>query len=404
MTTHFSADGQGYKNLTTSRGSNQSGVRAHNERLVLSTIRRNGPLAKAEIARRTGLSIQTSAVIVRALEQEGLLKRGEPLRGRIGQPSVPMGLAPDGAFFFGLKIGRRSADIVLLNFIGDVLDGAHLVYDYPRLDEILAFALPAIAGMRASLPQGRLAGLGIAIPFRIWDWARLAGAPAGQMDEWRTRDIRAELETRLGLPVYLQNDASAACGAELAFGKGPRPQDFLHFFIGYFIGGGLVLDNRLYTGLSGNAAALGSLPIAQADGSYRQLADTASLCLLERALILAGKSGESLWGPPDDWVVDADLLETWMEETCRSLSVAIISSCCVVDVATVLIDGWLPGSIRGEIARRTAAFLNEIDAPGIEKPEIREGTIGPHGRSLGAASLPLSDRYLVDLNAVLVAG
>ncbi|TCT33075.1 ROK family transcriptional regulator [Martelella mediterranea] len=404
MTTHFSGDGQGHKDLTTSRGSNQSGVRAHNERLVLSTIRRNGPLAKAEIARRTGLSIQTSAVIVRSLEQEGLLKRGEPVRGRIGQPSVPMGLAPDGAFFFGLKIGRRSADIVLLNFIGEVLDSAHLVYDYPRLDEMMAFVLPAVARMRTAVPQERLAGMGIAIPFRIWDWARIAGVATGQMDAWRTRDIRAELEASIGLPVYLQNDASAACGAELAFGKGERPPDFLHFFIGYFIGGGLVLDNRLYTGRSGNAAALGSLPIAQADGSYCQLADTASLCLLERAMNLAGQSSECLWGPPDDWLVEDSLLEPWLDETCRSLAVAIIASCCVVDVGTVLIDGWLPDNVRAEIVARTAAILERTDAPGIEKPEIAEGTIGPNGRSLGAASLPLSDRYLVDLNAVLVAG
>ena len=404
MTTHFAGQEKSFRKLTTSRGSNQSGVRAHNERLVLSTIRSNGPLAKAEIARVTGLSIQTSAVIVRSLEQEGLLKRGEPVRGRIGQPSVPMGLAPDGAFFFGLKIGRRSADIVLLNFIGEVLESAHLVYDYPRLDDMLAFVLPAIARMRATVPQDRLAGLGIAIPFRIWDWARIAGAPDGQMDEWRARDIRAELEASLGLPVYLQNDASAACGAELAFGKGERPQDFLHFFIGYFIGGGLVIDNRLYTGRSGNAAALGSLPIARKDGGYRQLADTASLWLLERALAEAGKSTESLWGKPDGWVIDAAIMEAWIEETCSGLAIAIVAACSVVDVGTVLIDGWLPGDIRAEIVRRTAAYLSEIDAPGIEKPELREGTIGPNGRSLGAASLPLSDRYLVDLNAVLVAG
>ena len=404
MTTHFSGEGQEYKGLTTARGSNQSGVRAHNERLVLSTIRRNGPLAKAEIARMTGLSIQTSAVIVRSLEQEGLLKRGEPVRGRVGQPSVPMGLAPEGAFFFGLKIGRRSADIVVINFIGEVLGSAHLVYDYPRFDDMLAFVLPAIGRMRASLPQDRMAGLGIAIPFRIWDWARLAGVPAGEMDEWRTRDIRAELKASLGLPVYLQNDASAACGAELAFGRGARPQDFLHFFIGYFIGGGIVIDNRLYTGRSGNAAALGSLPIAQADGSYRQLADMASLCLLERALQDAGQSSESLWGPTGKWVVEDSMLETWLDQTCRCLAIAIIASCSVVDVGAVLIDGWLPGPVRAEIVARTAAILKEIEAPGIEKPEVLEGTIGPNGRSLGAASLPLSDRYLVDLNAVLVAG
>ena len=68
------------------RGSNQSGMRDHNERLVLSLVRQNGALAKSDIARITGLSAQTVSVIMRSLEQDRLLLRGEPVRGRIGQP------------------------------------------------------------------------------------------------------------------------------------------------------------------------------------------------------------------------------------------------------------------------------------------------------------------------------
>ena len=56
-----------------SGGANQIRVRAHNERLVLSLVRRHGALSKADIARRTGLSAQTVSVIMRALEKEGLL-------------------------------------------------------------------------------------------------------------------------------------------------------------------------------------------------------------------------------------------------------------------------------------------------------------------------------------------
>ncbi|MDE3122078.1 MAG: MarR family transcriptional regulator, partial [Paracoccaceae bacterium] len=82
-------------------------MRAHNERLVLSLVRHE-PMAKSDIARITGLSAQTVSVIMRSLEADGLLLRGEPIRGRIGQPSVPMHLNPEGAFFFGVKIGRRS--------------------------------------------------------------------------------------------------------------------------------------------------------------------------------------------------------------------------------------------------------------------------------------------------------
>ena len=77
------------------RGSNQTGVRAYNERLVLSIIRQGGPLPKAAIARLTGLSAQTVSVIMRALEEDGLLTKGDPVRGKVGQPSVPLGLAGD---------------------------------------------------------------------------------------------------------------------------------------------------------------------------------------------------------------------------------------------------------------------------------------------------------------------
>ena len=64
------------------RGTNQSGMRAQNERLVLSLVRQHGALAKSDIARITGLSAQTVSVIMRALEQDGLLLRGQPEIGR----------------------------------------------------------------------------------------------------------------------------------------------------------------------------------------------------------------------------------------------------------------------------------------------------------------------------------
>ncbi|MDG2189530.1 MAG: winged helix-turn-helix transcriptional regulator, partial [Paracoccaceae bacterium] len=83
------------------RGSNQTKVRAYNERLVLTLIRQNGPMAKAEIARATGLSAQTVSVITRALEADKLLQKETPIRGKIGQPSVPMSLNKEGAFFLG---------------------------------------------------------------------------------------------------------------------------------------------------------------------------------------------------------------------------------------------------------------------------------------------------------------
>jgi predicted ArsR family transcriptional regulator len=101
-----------------SRGTHQPGLRAYHARLLLSLIRRHGSLPKAEIARRTGLSPQTISVIVRQLEADGLLTKEKPQRGKVGQPLVPFSLNPDGAYFIGLKVGRRSGDLVLLDLAG----------------------------------------------------------------------------------------------------------------------------------------------------------------------------------------------------------------------------------------------------------------------------------------------
>ena len=77
-----------------SGGANQVRVRAYNERLVLSLVRRHNALSKAEIARRSGLSAQTVSVIMRSLEKDGLLIRGELLLGALGNPPRRCGSIP----------------------------------------------------------------------------------------------------------------------------------------------------------------------------------------------------------------------------------------------------------------------------------------------------------------------
>jgi predicted NBD/HSP70 family sugar kinase len=389
------------------RGSNQSGMRAHNERLVLSLVRRQGALAKSDIARITGLSAQTVSVIMRALEADGLLLRGEPIRGRIGQPSVPMSLNPEGALFFGLKIGRRSVDLILIDFLGRIIAQRRQTYRYPTHDETVDFVARNLPAMIAEIPAAlrhRVAGLGIAMPFQLWNWAQYVGAPAAEMEGWRNRDIQAEIAAFSPVPVYVQNDATAACGAELVFGAGERPKDFLYFYIAYFVGGGLVLNGQLFTGRSGNAGALGSMPVPGPDGRLRQLISVASMASLETYLTEAGLAADALWDTPPDWTMPEPILERWSEEAARGLAHATLAATAVVDVEAALIDGWMPPGIRARLVERTAAALARLDCAGIEPPQIRAGSVGAQARSLGAASIPLSQRYLVDPNAFLKEG
>ncbi|MCX7286186.1 MAG: ROK family transcriptional regulator [Rhodobacterales bacterium] len=382
-------------------------MRDWNERLVLSLVRQNGALAKSDIARLTGLSAQTVSVIMRGLEQDGLLLRGEPIRGRIGQPSVPMSLDADGAFFFGLKIGRRSADLALVDFLGRVRGARRKIYRYPTPDAVVAFVREALPALMALLPRNqrdRVGGMGIAMPFQLWSWVQDIGAPQSEMDAWRDRDIQAELAVLSGLPVHVQNDATAACGAELVFGSGDRPKDFLYFYFGYFIGGGLVLNGQLFTGQFGNAAGVGPMPVPGPDGRMRRLMTVASLSVLAQALDTAGVLSDQLWETPDHWDLPAPVLDAWMTGAAEGLASAILSAATLLEMQAVLIDGWMPVAIRAEIVRRTDAAFHRLDLSGVEPPVIREGTIGAEARALGAAAIPLSQRYLIDQNAAVREG
>jgi predicted NBD/HSP70 family sugar kinase len=386
------------------RGSNQSGVREHNERLVLSLIRQVGPLAKTDTARLTGLSAQTVSVIMRALEKDGLLVKGEPVRGKVGQPSVPMNLARHGAFFFGLKVGRRSLDLILIDFHGRVEGRVSLAHRYPTPDNVVRFANESIAQLMGQLPvpmRARVAGLGIAIPFQLGDWSKDLGLDTAEMEAWRDRDIASEIASAWSFPVYLQNDGSAACGAELVFGAQNRPRDFLYFFLGFFVGGGLVIDNALFTGRTGNAAALASIPIGIQAAKVSQLVEVASIVTLERMVVEAGGNAGMIWDNPARWTLPQGVLEAWMAKAVEGLAYAILSASCLIDFESVIIDGWLPEDVRAELVARTAERLNQIRVAGIQVPDIREGSIGRDARALGAASLPLSDRFLVDRKAFL---
>ncbi|GAA0416818.1 ROK family transcriptional regulator [Cocleimonas flava] len=387
------------KVIDPSGGSNQTRVRAYNERLLLSLVRRHGSQPKSEIARRTGLSAQTVSVIMRALEKDGLLLRGDPKRGQVGQPSIPMFLNPEGAFSIGLKIGRRSADLLMVDFLGNPRQSLHFNYSYPVQEEIFQFAQSGIKELTSKLTEdqrSRIAGIGVALPFELWNWAEKIGAPPELMQDWQNKDFAERLERRCLYPVFEQNDATAACGAELIFGQGSELADFVYFFIGTFIGGGIVLNQAVYSGHTGNAGALGSMPVVNEKGVATQLIDHASMLELENQIKKDGLDIPFEILKEEDWGVLGKSLEHWINETAHHLAIAVASSHSVIDFEAAIIDGDFPSDVRLRIVEATINRIAELDLQGISCPKVYSGLVGRNARAVGAASLPLFSRYLLD--------
>ncbi|MGG7568020.1 ROK family protein [Rhodovulum sp. DZ06] len=386
------------------RGGDGRKLRAFNERLVLSAVlgAEKQRLSKAEIARATGLSGQAARMITDALTEEGLLRKLSKVRGQVGQPSTPYAPDPDGAFSLGVKIGRRKLETVLVNLVGEVVAADGAPHDAPWPEPTMAAACAMARGLLGALPparRARVTGLGVAMPGDLHAWPEEMGVAPDALSGWKGIDPAAILSEATGIEAELINDGAAACAAEAFRGGGAAPGgSMLYFHIGAFCGGGLMIDGRLQRGARGNAGALASMPIGGRDarGRPRQLLHVASSLVLERMLDAQGLGGPNCVGEPPFPARQA-VFETWASEAAPALARAAASACAVYDFEDVVIDGVLWGGWRRQLVHMVRrSFLDGANLSGLSVPRIGPGALGGDARVLGAALLPLHERFSPD--------
>ncbi len=386
-------------------------MRQFNERVVLQAIRLHGSLPKADIARLTRLTAQTVQVIIARLEADALVTKREPVRGKVGQPSVPMALNPDGAFSIGIKIGRRSTDLLLLDFTGAVRERLALDYEFPDPDTLFPEIEARLARLTQTLPpklRARLHGVGVAAPLSLEGWHAVLGIGRAQAAKWAGIDIRERIVAMTELPVEFVKDTAAACVAELVAGRGRNIGSFLYVFFDTFIGGGLVIDSQLRAGANGNAGAIGSLPLGLARAGRAaapdQLLSHASLVNLEARFAAADLDASAVgdvralqkpWWPHT---------ERWLRDAAPAVAFAANSAACLLDLDGVVIDG----SVSRELLQATLTAVNhaldQYSWEGVARPVVLEGTIGSDARAMGGALLPLYANFAPDRELFLKLG
>lgn len=379
-------------------GTNQTGARAYNERLVLSLIRRHQRLAKAELARGTGLSAQTLTLIVNRLEAEGLVQKTEPMRGKVGQPSIPYSLAPDAAYSFGVKIGRRSAEIVLCNFLGEIVTRSREAYRYPTPKLIIDYIEQHTQEMANSLPKlqrNRIIGVGVAMPFEIWNWREKIHAPKGALEQWQNVEIETAVENVTQLPVIVVNDATAACAAEVSRANDDQHLNLAYLYLGWFIGGGIVLNGTLYPGPTGNAGAFGTMPVFSTKGPV-QLLTQASLYSLEEMLISDGHDPAIIISPSSDWSEAGDTVTKWISQISDPIALAILATISVIDFESVIIDGAVPDTVRQKMVQSVKKSFEKLERQALSDVNIIEGCVGFDARAIGAAMVPILANFTRD--------
>ena len=123
--------------MVSLKGTNQEFGRPYNRRIVLEAIRLHGPVERAEIARRVGLTVQTVANITHELEAQGFIKgsRSEP-RGR-GSPATSLAINPSGAHAIGVHVTPRGLEAALVDLAGSIVAREHRALEKPGPDQAM---------------------------------------------------------------------------------------------------------------------------------------------------------------------------------------------------------------------------------------------------------------------------
>ena len=236
---------------------------------------------------------------------------------------------------------------------------------------------------------------GVAISFEIWNQQARADDYTVDYPEWQSVDLANVLHDRIGLAVSILNDATAACQAEQTYGRGKEFQDYAYFFIGAYIGGGIVLNNTVYEGRQGNAGALGSMRSIGPNGESMQLVDMASIRQLEARLSEVDLDPGQLWTDPECWTTLSRYVDPWLGQTSQELAKAALSVCSVIDFEAILIDGAFPPEIRESLVERVRRYVKTQDTRGLLPPRIEAGSIGTKARAIGAATGPIDSQFML---------
>ena len=226
---------------------------------ILDAIRGAGSISRVELVRSTGLTGATVSTTVRRLIEDGLVVETgrEPSTG--GKPRTQLSLDPLARFAVGTHLDSAGITYVLADLAGGVVGRWRtpgLGIDAPPavVHRIAAEVRGLLAGI--GTPPERVLGLGIVAPGPLTPSAAMVLTPP-QMERWRSFPLAGALEDATGLPVLLDNDATAAAVGEYWSGTVAPTTAFAALYMGSGIGGGVMVDGVAYRGASSNAGEVG---------------------------------------------------------------------------------------------------------------------------------------------------
>lgn len=376
-------------------GTNLEHARSYNRRLVLEFVRLRGPLSRAQLARETGLSVQTVHNIVDDLSAAGLVasRRAEG-RGR-GQPGTEITVDPDGGYTIGISFDHRRLVVVLVDLAGTqrALEDHTLSNPTPAaVLDLIDAAVDRLCG--GETLRSRVWGAGVVIPALIDSGSLVAFGPSS-VPQWSGYPLADRLAQRLDMPVFMENDATAAAVGEHLYGVGQRLKDFFYIYLGVGVGSGIIVAGHPYGGSSGRAGEFGHITVAPGG----RPCTCGNRGCLERYVSLSAAQAFLTGSSEDGATVEPHLLASafdagdprlgeWLDEAARHLRQAVAMVENLLDPETIVIGGIMPEPVMDALIARMLPLPSSVRSD-AQNPRLVKAQVGLETPALGAAALPL---------------
>src|SRR6185312_1999494 len=328
-----------------------------------------GPMTRAQIGERTGLSKVTASQLLARLEERGLVETvGEQAGGR-GPNAALYAVVPSSAYVAGLHVDQDEVSAGVADITGQVVTQISVDPNGAVNPVELVRNAVATACRSAGVEMSRLNALVIGTP-GVLDPSTGDPRLAVNLPAWHEGVLEA-LRSELNQPVTIENDVNLAAMAERAVGVAQGADDFVLMWMGVGLGLATIIGGRVHRGVAGAAGEIGYLPVPgvplpqdishPATGAFQSLVGAQAVRPLAagygfteptaagavQAAVTAARAGD-------------DRGDALLTELAARVATGVAAVCVVLDPGLVVLGGEVGRAGDSALAQRVAAEVGRI--------------------------------------------
>lgn len=342
-------------------------IKGRNRQDVYRIFETNAEVSRADLSRMTGISGPTVLKIVSYFSEFGLIEEIGTVQSSIGRRPQMLRLIPNAFYSIGVNYEGDYLSLGLVDLCGTVSNIMQTAAD-GNYQNVICNQLPNLVYEYLSdnaIPKEKILGVGIGIPAIVDpDKHTLRHAPAiGIGDAVDYSGIKGDLSRKVGLPVFMENDANAAAIGEHFSRRHSGVKDLAYVSLGTGLGAGLVLENTLRRGRWNYCGEIGYMTYVS-----NALASTDKPGWLESRLNIASLRAKSsifeklLCGSPWEKYAHDPAYCSLVDYVAEELAICLSSMSCILDLEELVIGGMTVKLLGTPLLEQVNLNLSQISA------------------------------------------